>query len=152
MFFCVCVFFTTVLSHWDFSQENFGCFPRGKPAVTESSYPTYGACWVFLFFHNSLNSDMDYRIFIMRTDFHVCGCTWGMYGHRYRVCTESWLWEKNPLLHQGMESTSAACWSNTLPTELHPHPTSFPKINDISILCQSVCLTHKWPPFANWSL
>ena len=26
---------------------NSACFPRGKPAATESSYPTYGACWVF---------------------------------------------------------------------------------------------------------
>ena len=24
--------------------ENLGCFPRGKPAVTELRYPTYGAC------------------------------------------------------------------------------------------------------------
>ena len=24
-------------------------------------------------------------------------CTRGLYGHRKRVCTESWLWEKNPL-------------------------------------------------------
>ena len=26
---------------------NLGCFPRGWPAATESSYPTYCACWVF---------------------------------------------------------------------------------------------------------
>ena len=26
---------------------NSGCLPRGKPATTESRYPTYGACWVF---------------------------------------------------------------------------------------------------------
>ena len=26
---------------------NSGCLPRGKPAATESRYPTYGACWVF---------------------------------------------------------------------------------------------------------
>ena len=26
---------------------NFGCFPQGKPAATESRYPNYGACWVF---------------------------------------------------------------------------------------------------------
>ena len=35
----------------------------------------------------------------------------GVYGHRQRVCTESWLWEKNPLPLRG-----------TLPTELHPRP------------------------------
>ena len=27
----------------------------------------------------------------------------GVYGHRQRVCTESWLWEKNPLPHWGIE-------------------------------------------------
>ena len=30
-----------------YAMENSGCFPRGKPAVTESRYPTYCACWVF---------------------------------------------------------------------------------------------------------
>ena len=43
--FCCC---TSVLSHWDFSHgEIRAVFPRGKPAATESRYPTYGACWVF---------------------------------------------------------------------------------------------------------
>ena len=28
---------------------NEGCFPWGNPAVTESCYPTYGACWVLSF-------------------------------------------------------------------------------------------------------
>ena len=27
-----------------------GCLPWGKPAATESRYPTYGACWMFLVF------------------------------------------------------------------------------------------------------
>ena len=27
-------------------MENSGRFPRGKPAATESRYPTYCACWV----------------------------------------------------------------------------------------------------------
>ena len=26
---------------------NLDCLPQGKPGVTESCYPTYGACWVF---------------------------------------------------------------------------------------------------------
>ena len=30
-----------------FFMGNSGCFPRGKPAATESRYPTYSACWVF---------------------------------------------------------------------------------------------------------
>ena len=40
-------FFSAVLSEWDFSHGKSGCLPRGKPAATESRYPTYGACWVF---------------------------------------------------------------------------------------------------------
>ena len=54
---------------------NSGCFLRGKPAATESHYPTYSSCWVFQFLHNPPNSDMDYRIFNMRTDVHACDCT-----------------------------------------------------------------------------
>ena len=34
---------------------------------------------------------------------------------------ESCLWEKNPWPHRGIEPASASCWSNALPTELHPH-------------------------------
>ena len=65
-----------------------GCLPSGKPAVTESHYPTYGACWLFLCFHNPPNSDMDCRIFNVYTDVTACDCTQGVYRHRKRVCTE----------------------------------------------------------------
>ena len=60
---------------------NLGCFPQGKPAATESRYPTYCACWVFWCFHNPPNCDMDYRIFNMCTDVNVCDGTKGVYGH-----------------------------------------------------------------------
>ena len=43
-------------------------FPQGKPAVTESRYPTYGACWIFQCFHTPPNSDMDNGIFNVRTE------------------------------------------------------------------------------------
>ena len=56
---------------------NSGCFPQGKPAATESRYPTYDACWVFRHFHNPLKSDMDYRIFNVPTDVNACDCTRG---------------------------------------------------------------------------
>ena len=36
---------------------------------------------------------MDYRIINARTDIDAC---MGVYGHRKRVCTESWLQENNP--------------------------------------------------------
>ena len=37
----------------------------------------YHVCWVCLCCHNLLNSDMDYRIFIMCTDVSACDCTLG---------------------------------------------------------------------------
>ena len=44
----------------------------------------------------------------------------GVYRHWKRVCTESWLWEKDPLPPRGIEPASATCRSDALPTELHP--------------------------------
>ena len=104
---------------------NLGCFPWGKPAAAKLSYPTYGTCRVFQCFHNPPNSDMDYRIFNVRTDVNACDCTWGCIDTKRRVCTESWLWEKNLLLHQGIEPVSTVRQSSALPTELHPHSSAF---------------------------
>ena len=44
------------------------CILQGKQVATESHYLTYGACWVFYCFYNPPNSDMDYKIFNMRTN------------------------------------------------------------------------------------
>ena len=66
-------FFTNGIS----SIRNSGCLPRGKPAATESRYPTHGACWVFHCFHNPPNSDMDYGIFNVRADVDACDCIRG---------------------------------------------------------------------------
>ena len=68
-----------------------------------------------------MNTDMDYRIFNVRTDVNACDCT----QRRMDTVKESALKvdsEKNPLLHQGIEPVSAVCKSDALPTELHPHP------------------------------
>ena len=56
------------------------------------------------------------------TDVDAYDCTREVYGHSKRVCTESWLWQKNPLLHWGIKPASVMCWSDSIPTELHPHP------------------------------
>ena len=93
---------------------NSACIPRGKPAATESRYPTYGACWVFCCFFNPPNSEMDYGIFNVRTDGNACDCTRGCTNTSKRVCTESWLLEKNPGPHRGIEPASAACQSDAL--------------------------------------
>ena len=71
---------------------------------------------------------MDNRIFNMRTNVHACDRTQGCTDTPKRVCTESWLWEKNPLPHRGIEPASVVCRSDALPTELHPHSISgFPQ-------------------------
>ena len=46
----------------------------------------------------------------------------GVYRHRKTVCTESWRWEKNLLLLQGIKPMSAACRSDALPTILGKDP------------------------------
>ena len=38
----------------------------------------------------------------------------GVYGHRKRVCTESWHWESNPLPQRGIEPALATCRSDAL--------------------------------------
>ena len=42
-------------------------------------------------------------IFNVHTDVDTCDCTRGLYGHGKRVCTGSWLWNKNPLPQRGLE-------------------------------------------------
>ena len=73
-FFLLLTFFTTVLSQRNFSH---GYSSQGKPAASESRYPTYDARWVFYSFHNPPNSGMDYGIFNVRTDVNACDCTRG---------------------------------------------------------------------------
>ena len=77
-------------------------------------FVAYIACWVCLCCHNPLNSDMDYRTFIVRTDVNACNCMQGVYGHWKRVCTESWLWEENLLLHMRTEPESVAFRSDAI--------------------------------------
>ena len=99
------------------------CFPPGKPTATESHYPTYGSCRVFTSFHNPPNSDMDYRIFHVRTDVNTCDCTRGCTDTRKRVCTESWLGEKYSLAAPGNRtcvSDVTGCCSNQLSCISHP--------------------------------
>ena len=67
-------------------------------------------------------------IFYMCPDDDACYCTRGLHGHRERVCTESWLWEKNPFLLLGLEPKSVLCLAfqlDILPTELLPAPAIY---------------------------
>ena len=47
-----------------------------------------------------------FGIFLVHTDVDACICTLGLHGHRKTVCNGSWLWEKNPLPHWGLEPAS----------------------------------------------
>ena len=78
-------------------------------------FVAYGACWVCLCCHNPPNSDMDYTIFVHAIALGVCG-------HRKWVCTESGLWEKNPLPHRGIEPASAAWRSDAVTSWAASHP------------------------------
>ena len=101
-------------------MENSGCFPRGKPAATESRYPSYGACLMFQCFHNSPKSDMDYEIFSVRTDVNACNCTRGCTDTLRESALKIGSGKKNPSPRQGIEPASAACRSDALPTKVHP--------------------------------
>ena len=100
---------------------NSGCFLLGMPAVTESRYPTYDACWVFECFHNPPNSDMDYRIFKVRTDVSARDCT--------RGCTDT-VRESALKVDSGRKipcRTGESKERQLVPTELHPHPYDLAK-------------------------
>ena len=60
--FCILYFLHFAVPMGISPMGNSGRFPEGKPAATESRYPTLinhkRACWVFSCFHNPPNSDM----------------------------------------------------------------------------------------------
>ena len=64
----------------------------------EQRYPFLSVRAVFLFVQTTVRLPV-FRIFDVPTDADACDCTLGLYGHRKRVSTASWLWEKNPFLH-----------------------------------------------------
>ena len=106
-------------------QEILAAFPGDSQLSTVSHYPIYGTCWVFFCFYNPSMFQFTklwhrshiYRIFSVHTDINACDCTQGC-KDTISLCTESWLWEKNSLLHRGIKSASVACQSDALPTEL----------------------------------
>ena len=110
-------------------------FP-GESQLQQLCYPTYDAWWAFWCFLNPPNHDMDNRISNMHTDVNASDCTQGVYWDHSRACTESWLWEKNPLPHRGIEPVLAMYRSNILPTELQPNP--------INSRCLLILHKHSW--------
>ena len=83
------------------------------------------ACSIFMCLSNGMAAN-DWDLSCM----HGCYLgmwlhTWGLCGHRKRVCTESWLWEENPLPHQKIQPVSEVCSSDTswMPYQLSYVPT-----------------------------
>ena len=106
----------TVLSQLDFSHGNLGCFFWGKSAATVAlpNLSYMPGCVRVSTIHK--NSNMDHRIFNVRRDVYACDCTLRVHGRRVGLCTESGLWKKNPLPHQGIEYKCQWHASWTLPT------------------------------------
>ena len=72
----------TVLSLWDFSLWKFGLLSPGKASCERAALPNLRyILGVLVFLLNSPNSDMDHRIFNVRTGVNACGCT--------RRCTDT---------------------------------------------------------------
>ena len=69
-----------------------------------------GACWLFLRCHNPPNSDMDCRIFIVRTD----GNAWNRTQDTKRESALKVQWEENPFPHWRIEPASVAWQSDAL--------------------------------------
>ena len=63
-------------------QEIWATLPGYLTVATRAVLPSpASACWVFSWFRNPTNSDMDYRIFNVRTwsdHLYVCVYTWGL--------------------------------------------------------------------------
>ena len=76
---------------------------------------------------------MDYRIFNVRTGINACVCTRGVYGHRKKVCTESWTLKEKSLAAPGESNLPQRHAGPTLyqlsyiptPTPLSGSPVNF---------------------------
>ena len=119
--------FTITAVYAFFSSVFWGYFfvPYRKPylgkaqQLQEQRYPFLSVCVVFSRVRTLVWLPVS-GIFHVHTDADACNCTLGLFWHHKRVCSESWLWEKNPLPHQGLKPTQVlhlACQSDALPTE-----------------------------------
>ena len=87
--------------------------PRGELGlpylVRRSSLPSSATvCAVFLCVQTMVWLPV-FEIFNVRTDVDACDCTRGLCRPHERVCTGSWLWEKSPLPHLGLEPAHQYC-------------------------------------------
>ena len=112
-------YFTTVLPHWDFSHGKFGLLSSGKVSCDRVALPNP---------HTIISVTTIHRIFTWISKSLTCAqrliyatAHWGAWTPKESLHWKLTLGEK-PLPHRRIESASAACRSDALPTELHPHP------------------------------
>ena len=86
----------------------------------EQRYPVLTVGAVFSYFQTKVVLPMLGTVMYSQMSVNTGECTRGLYGHRKRVCTESWHRDKDPLPHWGIKPASSSCRSDGLPTELHP--------------------------------
>ena len=134
-------FVTTVVSQWDFTHGKFRLPSPGKASCDScTTQPTvHSGCFSVPIIHRTLTwttGSLTCAQMLMQAITH------GVTDTHKRVCTESWLWEKNSLPHQGIEPVSAACQSDA---KQHPqevavllhHAESVQEIVRVSISCTS---------------
>ena len=98
-----------------------------QPQSSSWIFCRYCACRVYLCCHNPLNSDMDYRIFNVRTDVNACNCTWG--GGGVWTPKESLHWKLTPgrksiaALENWTYVSGVMVWYSTNRVTSHPQST-----------------------------
>ena len=117
---------TTVLSHWDFLHEKFGLLSPGKANCDRSALPNR-RCMPDVFNVSTIRRTLIWTkgsLSCAQILMHVIAHR-GVRTHvrESAAKVDSGRKKKNPSPHGGIEPASAACRSDALPTELHPHPT-----------------------------
>ena len=112
-FFYIYFIFITLLSLWDYSHGKFRLLSLEKAScdspTTQSSAHT--RCFSVSIIHWSLTCTTESLLCNVCTDVIDWDCTPGCTNTHERVCTESWLWEKNPLPHGGNQICGQQCAS-----------------------------------------
>lgn len=91
--------------------------PLGRPHSIFEGSPS--VCCIFMCQSNDKAANT-WDFFNEYTGVNELDCPWGLYEHLQRVCTESKLSAKSPLLHQGVKPGTVPCQTDAQSVELHP--------------------------------
>ena len=157
-FFFLLLLFTTILSQWDFSFGKFGLLFPGESQVRQSraTQPTvHAGC-----FHNPPNSDVNYRIFNVRTDVNACDWTGGVRTLVRECALKVDSGRKIPRRTGESNLRQRRDGPMLSPTELHPHhygyisnPLTCPVTvkTDTLLTVQSLQLPSSTHEMVNWT-